>query len=56
MTPNYSVLFWFRRDLRLHDQLAMAAALNSGATHLVGVISFPVQIIPLADPGLPLVC
>ncbi len=41
MTPNSTVLFWFRRDLRLHDQLAMAAALNSGATHLVPVLCQP---------------
>lgn len=35
------VLFWFRRDLRLHDQLALQAALDSGATHLLLVAFAP---------------
>ena len=30
-----TVIFWFRNDLRLHDQPALAAALASGATHLL---------------------
>lgn len=37
MTAAHTALFWFRRDLRLHDQRALAAALGSGATHLVTV-------------------
>lgn len=32
-----TVLFWFRSDLRLHDQPALRAACESGATHLVPV-------------------
>lgn len=30
-----TVLFWFRNDLRLHDQRALRAACESGAGHLV---------------------
>lgn len=37
MTAPRTVLFWFRRDLRLHDHGALAAALGSGTTHLVPV-------------------
>lgn len=33
-----TVLFWFRNDLRLHDQPALCAALTSGATRLLPVI------------------
>lgn len=32
-----TVLFWFRNDLRLHDQRALRAACESGAGHLVPV-------------------
>ena len=32
-----TVLFWFRNDLRLHDQPALGAALTSGATRLLPV-------------------
>ncbi|MBP7441215.1 MAG: deoxyribodipyrimidine photo-lyase, partial [Acidovorax sp.] len=43
-----TVLFWFRNDLRLHDQPALAAALASGATHLL-----PVVCLPRADEATP---
>ena len=37
-----TVIFWFRNDLRLHDQRALAAALNArttnGASHLLPVV------------------
>ena len=36
-----TVLFWFRSDLRLHDQPALRAALTSGATHLLPVVCLP---------------
>ena len=36
-----TVLFWFRSDLRLHDQPALHAALASGATHLLPVVCRP---------------
>ena len=36
-----TVLFWFRNDLRLHDQPALHAALTSGATHLLPVVCLP---------------
>ncbi len=36
-----TVLFWFRNDLRLHDQPALHAALTSGATHLLPVVCRP---------------
>ncbi len=36
-----TVLFWFRNDLRLHDQPALRAALTSGATHLLPVVCLP---------------
>ena len=40
-----TVIFWFRSDLRLHDQRALAAALdpaiNDGATHLLPVVCLP---------------
>ena len=36
-----TVLFWFRNDLRLHDQPALCAALTSGATHLLPVVCLP---------------
>lgn len=32
-----TALFWFRNDLRLHDQIALQTALQSGAQHLVPV-------------------
>jgi deoxyribodipyrimidine photo-lyase len=35
------VLLWFRRDLRLHDQPALQAALDSGATHVLPVAFAP---------------
>ena len=38
------------------DLTGRKALVTGGARGLGGVISFPVQIIPLADPGLPLVC
>ena len=43
-----TVLFWFRSDLRLHDQPALQAALHSGATHLL-----PVVCLPRADESTP---
>ena len=43
-----TVIFWFRNDLRLHDQPALAAALASGATHLL-----PVVCLPRADEATP---
>lgn len=36
-----TVLFWFRSDLRLHDQRALRTALTSGATHLLPVVCLP---------------
>ena len=36
-----TVLFWFRNDLRLHDQPALRAALTSCATHLLPVVCLP---------------
>ena len=36
-----TVLYWFRSDLRLHDQPALRAALTSGATHLLPVVCLP---------------
>jgi deoxyribodipyrimidine photo-lyase len=36
-----TVLFWFRSDLRLHDQPALRAALTGGATHLLPVVCLP---------------
>ncbi len=36
-----TVIFWFRNDLRLHDQPALQAALTSGATHLLPVVCLP---------------
>ena len=36
-----TVLFWFRNDLRLHDQPALRAALTSGATRLLPVVCLP---------------
>ena len=36
-----TVLFWFRNDLRLHDQPALRAALTSGATHLLPAVCLP---------------
>ena len=36
-----TVIFWFRSDLRLHDQPALRAALTSGATHLLPVVCQP---------------
>ncbi len=41
-----AVLFWFRNDLRLHDQPALHAALHSSATHLL-----PVACLPPLDEG-----
>lgn len=38
-----TVLFWFRSDLRLHDQPALHAALASGATRLLPVACLPAQ-------------
>ncbi|MBU1352623.1 MAG: DASH family cryptochrome [Gammaproteobacteria bacterium] len=43
-----TVLFWFRNDVRLHDQPALQAALASGATHLL-----PVVCLPPADESTP---
>ncbi|MFN7043093.1 MAG: DASH family cryptochrome [Acidovorax temperans] len=43
-----TVLFWFRNDLRLHDQPALRAALTSGATHLL-----PVVCLSAPDEGTP---
>ncbi|WP_373992008.1 DASH family cryptochrome [Duganella sp. BuS-21] len=36
-----TALFWFRNDLRLHDQPALLAACASGARHLVPVFCLP---------------
>lgn len=36
-----TVLFWFRNDLRLHDQPALHAACASGARHLLPVLCLP---------------
>ena len=36
-----TVLFWFRNDLRLHDQPALQAALASGARYLLPVACLP---------------
>ncbi|NML27005.1 DASH family cryptochrome [Zoogloea dura] len=36
-----SVLFWFRADLRLHDQPALQAACAAGTRHLVPVFCLP---------------
>ena len=36
-----TVVFWFRNDLRLHDQPALQAALTGGATHLLPVVCQP---------------
>ena len=36
-SPASTVIFWFRNDLRLHDQRALAAAQSSGASHLLPV-------------------
>lgn len=36
-----TVLFWFRQDLRLHDQPALHAALAGGPTHLLPVVCLP---------------
>lgn len=38
-----TVLFWFRNDLRLHDQPALLAACASGAGHLLPVLCLPQQ-------------
>ena len=46
-----AVLFWFRNDLRLHDQPALQAALTGGATHLL-----PVVCLPAADESTPWGC
>ncbi|OJX32740.1 MAG: deoxyribodipyrimidine photolyase [Burkholderiales bacterium 68-12] len=36
-----TVLFWFRNDLRLHDQPALQAACALGAQHLLPVVCLP---------------
>lgn len=36
-SPAGTVIFWFRTDLRLHDQRALAAAQSSGARYLLPV-------------------
>ena len=36
-----TVLFWFRNDLRLHDQSALHAACQLGAQHLLPVVCLP---------------
>ena len=36
-----TVLFWFRHDLRLHDQPALHAACQLGAQHLLPVVCLP---------------
>ncbi|QEI06338.1 DASH family cryptochrome [Pigmentiphaga aceris] len=36
-----TVLFWFRNDLRLHDQLALRAACAQGTQHLLPVLCLP---------------
>ena len=35
------VIFWFRNDLRLHDQPALHAALAQGSRHLLPVLCLP---------------
>ena len=47
-----TVLFWFRSDLRLHDQPALRAALTSGATHLLPVACLPLSGVS-QPPALP---
>lgn len=42
-----TVLFWFRNDLRLHDQRALQAALDAPASALL-----PVVCLPRAQPPL----
>ncbi len=36
-----TTIFWFRNDLRLHDQPALEAALHHGADHLLPVVCLP---------------
>ncbi len=36
-----TVLFWFRHDMRLHDQSALHAACQLGAQHLLPVVCLP---------------
>ena len=36
-----TVLFWFRNDLRLHDQSALHAACQLGAQQLLPVVCLP---------------
>ena len=36
-----TVLFWFRHDLRLHDQSALHAACQLGAQHLLPMVYLP---------------
>lgn len=36
-----TVLFWFRHDLRLHDQSALHAACQLGAQQLLPVVCLP---------------
>jgi deoxyribodipyrimidine photo-lyase len=36
-----TVIFWFRNDLRLHDQLALHAACARGTQHLLPVLCLP---------------
>jgi deoxyribodipyrimidine photo-lyase len=46
--PTAPVIVWFRNDLRLHDNLALTAAANSGQPVI------PVYILEEADDTLPL--
>ena len=40
------VIFWFRNDLRLHDQPALHAALAHGAHQLLPVLCLPDAAAP----------
>lgn len=40
------VIFWFRNDLRLHDQPALHAALAHGARQLLPVLCLPDAAVP----------
>lgn len=50
--PSSPVIHWFRRDLRLHDNLALAAAAESGSP-VLPVFIFDPTIIESKRVGLP---
>ena len=49
MEQNISI-FWFRRDLRLNDNKALTAALNSGTT-VLPIFIFDTQILDQLAPN-----